>query len=86
MEEIKLKDMPIKLKIAERHKTFLNSLYIITFCIFLPFLILGVCSEGITYICEKVAVLRNNIVHTIFKIVYKKEIIEYEKELEIWKK
>lgn len=80
-DEIKLKDLPIRGSIVKKHKKVSTTLWIITWIIFLPFVLLQVISEGLEFVINKIAILRNDIVHTIFKAIYKKEIIEKEKEL-----
>ena len=80
--KIKLKNLPIRAKIVNRHKKVSTALWVITFIIFFPFAILQVINEKLETIIDKFASLRNKLVYTIFKIIYKKEIIENEKELE----
>lgn len=82
MNKVKLKDLPIRTKIVKRHKKVSMSLWIITYIIFFPFAILQVINETLEILINKVAILRNELVHTIFKAIYKKEIIENEKELD----
>jgi len=78
---IKLKDLPIRARIVNKHKKVSTALWVITYIIFFPVVILQVINDGLEIIINKFAVFRNELVYTIFKIIYKKEIIENEKEL-----
>lgn len=81
-DKIKLKDLPVRTRIVNKHKKVSTTLWVITFVIFLPFAILQVINEKLETLIDKMASVRNKLVYTIFKIIYKKEIIENEKELE----
>lgn len=72
---LKIKDLKIKKKIWDKHKNTVRTLYIITYIIFLPFVLLMYFGEFIERICNKMSWIREKIVYTIFKIIYKKEII-----------
>lgn len=81
-DEIKLNDLPIRTRIVNKHKKVWTALWVITFIIFSPFALLQVINEMVEKLINKVAVLRNKLVYTIFKLIYKKEIIANEKEIE----
>ena len=71
---------------ADKHKKTMNALYIITYILFFPFVILDYLSDFLEWLCNKMSWFRTDIVHTIFKIIYKKEIIaETRQESEIVK-
>jgi hypothetical protein len=69
------KDLKITKKMADKHKKTMNALYIITYILLFPFVILDYLSDFLEWLCNKMAWFRTDIVHTIFKIIYKKEII-----------
>lgn len=73
---MKLKDLPLKSKIWNKHKKTQKALWLITWIIFFPFVILQIINELLDIIISKMAQLRSNIVRTLFKIIYKKEILE----------
>ena len=73
---MKVKELKIKKKIADKHKNTLNILFFITYVLLFPFVLLQYISEFLDLLCNKVGWLRNDIVYTIFKSIYKKEIIE----------
>ena len=72
---MKVRELKIKKKIADKHKNTLNVLFFITYILLLPFVLLQYLSDFLDWLCNKVSWLRNDIVYTIFKIIYKKEII-----------
>ena len=72
---MKIKDLKITSKMADKHKKTMNALYIITYILLFPFALLQYISEFLDWLCNKIGWLRNDIVYTIFKIIYKKEII-----------
>lgn len=80
-DKIKLKDLPIRVRIVNKHKKVSTVLWVITYIIFFPVVILQVINDGLEIIINNFASLRNKLVYTLFKIIYKKEIIENEKEL-----
>lgn len=80
-DEIKLKDLPIRSSIVKKHKKVSTFLWITTWIIFLPIAVLQIINESLEFIINKFAVARNKIVYSIFKMIYKKEIIAKEKEL-----
>lgn len=80
--DIKLKDLPIRSSIVKKHKVVSTFLWIITYIFFLPVVVLQIINENLEFIINKFAVVRNKIVYTIFKMIYKKEIIAKEKELD----
>jgi len=80
-DKIKLKDLPVRASIVKKHKKVSTVLWTITWIIFLPFVLLQVINEGLEFIINRIVVIRNKIVYTSFKAIYKKEIIEKEKEL-----
>lgn len=69
------KDLKITKKMADKHKKTMNALYIITYILLFPFVILDYLSDFLEWLCNKMSWFRTDIVHTIFKIIYKKEII-----------
>ena len=73
---MKLKDLPLKAKIWNKHKRTQKTLWLITWIIFFPFVILQIINELLDIIISKMAQLRSDIVRTLFKIIYKKEILE----------
>lgn len=73
---MKLKNLPLKAKIWNKHKRTQKTLWFITWIIFFPFVILQIINELLDIIISETAQLRSNIVHTLFKIIYKKEILE----------
>lgn len=73
---MKIKDLPLKGKIWNKHKKTQKTLWLITWIIFLPIVILQIINDGLEIIVSKSAQLRTNIVYTIFKLIYKKEILE----------
>ena len=72
---MKIKDLKITNKMADKHKKTMNVLYIITYILLFPFVIMGYLSEFLDWLCNKIAWFRTNIVYTIFKIIYREEII-----------
>ncbi len=64
---MKLKDLPLKSKIWNKHKRTQKTLWIITWIIFFPFVILQIINELLDIIISKMAQLRSNIVRTIVK-------------------
>ena len=78
---VKLKDLPIKKKITDKHKFTLKILYFMTWILFLPIIILQLIGELFDCISSECACLRTKMVYTIFKIIYKKEIITHENDL-----
>ena len=73
---MKIKNLKITSKMADKHKNTLNVLFFITYILLLPFVLLQYLSDFLDWLCNKVSWLRNDIVYTIFKSIYKKEIIE----------
>lgn len=73
---MKIRDLKIKSKMADKHKKTMNALYIITYILLFPFVLLQYISEFLDWLCNKIGWLRNDIVYTIFKSIYKKEILE----------
>jgi len=72
---MKLKDLKITSKMADKHKKTMNALYIITYILLFPFVILDYLSDFLEWLCNKISCFRSDIVYTAFKIIYKKEII-----------
>lgn len=72
---MKIKDLKITKKIADKHKKTMNALYIITYILLFPFVILDYLSDFLEWLYNKMGWFRTNIVYTTFKIIYKKEII-----------
>lgn len=69
------KDLKITKKMADKHKKTMNALYIITYILLFPFVILDYLSDFLEWLCNKMSWFRTDIVYTTFKIIYKKEII-----------
>lgn len=83
---MKIRDLKITIKMADKHKKTMNALYIITYILLFPFVILGYLSDFLEWLCNKMTWFRTDIVYTTFKIIYKKEIIaETRQESEIVK-
>jgi len=74
----KLKDLPVRKKIADKHENTLNALLIITYIIFFPCVISQVIVEKLDELISILASFREKIVYSLFKLIYKKEIIENE--------
>lgn len=72
---MKTKDLKITKKMADKHKKTMNALYIITYILLFPFVILDYLSDFLEWLCNKIGWFRTDIVYTTFKIIYKKEII-----------
>lgn len=72
---MKLKDLEITSKMTDKHKKTMNALYIITYILLFPFVILDYLSDFLEWLCNKISCFRSDIVYTTFKIIYKKEII-----------
>lgn len=72
---MKIKDLKITKKMADKHKKTMNALYIITYILLFPFVILDYLSDFLEWLYNKMGWFRTNIVYTTFKIIYKKEII-----------
>lgn len=73
---MKIKDIPLKAKIWNKHKKTQKALWFITWIIFLPIVLLQIINDGLEIIISKFAGLRIDIVYTTFKLIYKKEILE----------
>lgn len=83
---MKIRDLKITSKKADKHKKTMNALYIITYILLFPFVILDYLSDFLEWLCNKMSWFRTGIVYTTFKIIYKKEIIaETRQESEIVK-
>lgn len=72
---MKTKDLKITKKMADKHKKTMNALYIITYILLFPFVILDYLSDFLEWLCNKMSWFRTDIVYITFKIIYKKEII-----------
>lgn len=72
---MKIKDLKITKKMADKHKKTMNALYIITYILLFPFVIMYYLSDFLEWLCNKMSWFRADIVYTTFKIIYKKEII-----------
>ena len=72
---MKIRDLKITSKMADKHKKTMNALYIITYILLFPFVILDYLSDFLEWLCNKMSWFRTDIVYTTFKIIYKKEII-----------
>ncbi len=73
---MKFRDLKVSSKMTDKHRNTINILYVITFILFLPVVILQYFSDFLEWLCGEFAWIRDKIVYTIFKIIYKKEIIE----------
>ena len=71
---LKIKELKIKKSIANKHRKTLKFLWFITWVIFLPIVIIQFLGELFDKLSSICANIRNNIVYTIFKIIYYKEI------------
>ena len=72
---MKIRDLKITNKMANKHKMTINALYIITYILLFPFVILDYLSDFLEWLCNKMSWFRTDIIYTTFKIIYKKEII-----------
>lgn len=72
---MKIRNLKITSKMADKHKKIMNALYIITYILLFPFVILDYLSDFLEWLCNKMCYFRADIVYTTFKIIYKKEII-----------
>ena len=70
-----IRELKITSKIADKHKKTMNALYIITYILLFPFVILDYLSDFLEWLCNKMSWFRTDIVYITFKIIYKKEII-----------
>lgn len=82
MNKAKLKDLPVRTRIIKRHQKMFNALMIITFIPASSFALLEIVNEKMDKLLRIVSNVRENIVYTIFKIIYKKEILENERQFE----
>ena len=82
---MKIRNLKITSKMADKHKKTMNALYIITYILLFPFVILDYLSDFLEWLCNKMCYFRADIVYTTFKIIYKKEIIvDMQKKKEEW--
>lgn len=72
---MKIRDLKITSKMADKHKKTMSALYIITYILLFPFVLLDYLSDFLEWLCYKMSCFRTDIVYTTFKIIYKKEII-----------
>ncbi len=72
---MRIKDLKITSNMANKHKKTMKALYIITYILLFPFVILDYLSDFLEWLCNKMSWFRTDIVYTTFKIIYKKEII-----------
>lgn len=63
---MKIKDLKITSKMVDKHKKTINALYIITYILLFPFVLLQYISEFLDWLCNKIGWLRNDIVYTTF--------------------
>jgi hypothetical protein len=81
---MKVRDLEVRGKIADKHKYTLRMLFLISYILLLPFALLSYLvefAEKLNNLCNEVNYFRSKVVYTIFKIIYKKEIIaEMKKE------
>lgn len=64
----------------KKHKKFMTFLWVITYILFFPFVILAYINEFIEKVLDKISILRNKIVYGIVKLLFKKDckIVESE--------
>lgn len=68
-------------KTRDKHKNFIKFLFIITYILFFPFVILSYIYDFIEVVLNFITILRNKIVYGIVKILFKKDCkIIYEDE------
>ena len=72
---MKIRDLKITSKMADKHKKTMIALSIITYIFLFPFVILDYLLDFLEWLCNKMSCFRTDIVYTTFKIIYKKEII-----------
>lgn len=72
---MKIRDLKITSKMADKHKKTMIALSIITYILLFPFVLLDYLSDFLEWLCNKMSWFRTDIVYTTFKIIYKKEII-----------
>lgn len=72
---MKIRDLKITSKMADKHKKTMIALSIITYILLFPFVILDYLLDFLEWLCNKMSCFRTDIVYTTFKIIYKKEII-----------
>lgn len=72
---MKIRDLKITGKMADKHKKTMIALSIITYILLFPLAILYYLSDFLEWLCNKMSWFRTDIVYTTFKIIYKKEII-----------
>ena len=73
---MKIKDLPLKAKIWNKHKKTQKVLWFSTFILFFPIAIIQIINDFLEIIIKKFIVLREKIVYKIFKMIYKKELLE----------
>ena len=73
---MKIKDLPLKAKIWNKHKKTQKVLWFSTFILFFPIAIIQIINDFLEVIIKKFIVLREKIVYKIFKLIYKKELLE----------
>lgn len=76
----KLKDYRIPIRVTEKHKFIWESLWFITYILFFPFVIIQILNFLFEEILNFVISLREEIVHTIFKLLFLKECRYYGEE------
>ena len=84
VNKIKVKDLPLRVSVVNKHKKVATFLYILTYIIFFPLVIFQLINDVLENILNLFVPLRTRLVNNIFKIIYKKEIIAKEQELD-WK-
>lgn len=72
---MKIRDLKITRKMADKHKKTMIALYIITYILLFPFVLLDYLSDFLEWLCNKMSWFRTDIIYTTLKIIYKKEII-----------
>lgn len=79
----KLKKYRIPYKTTQKHKIVWKTLWFLSFVIFLPCTLLQLLSDGIETILNFAIKMRENLVHSIFKLLYLKECTYCEEDEEV---
>ena len=74
-----LKNYKVTTKAIEKHKIMWHFLWLVTYIILFPFVIIQILNEVFEVLLNFVISLREKIVYTIFKLLFKKDCI-YDEE------
>lgn len=77
---MKIKDLANPAAVHKKHSKVEKVLWIITFVLVLPFVLLAYVGYFIEWLTDLVCDFRSKAVNFIFKTIYKNEIIEFMKE------